>query len=327
VAELEAAAFAAGILKDGVSTSKLKKLGASGADSTRLAAALALFHLGDRSLVYLIEELAKKHNLFAISTLGEIPGSEDTLAPLLASRDLQVRINTALALLQRRDPRCLSALAEILLIDGRDLAFYPFPSIGRTQNAIRAVPAAELRAKDPTLNLSFSVAMREHLLRETIHLPEEYFLKLARLVFRKQQNDLVPTLIHLLENLQTEGAIALLKEGAEKIASPLIRDYCHLALFRLKQEGPYEEYMNHWVMNQKQEELIRLRPLLPWKYRLEQSDYTLSPEETSHLLIETFLSIANRRDEKSIGFLLEAIQLSNPINRYALMGLLMRSTE
>ena len=169
--------------------------------------------------------------------------------------------------------------------------------------------------------------MPEHFLCESIHLPEEPFLRLAGMIFKKQQNDLVPALISLLENLRTEKAVELLKEGAKKLTAPLIRDYCHLALFRLKIDGPYEEYINHWVMRQKHEELIRLRPLLPWKFRLEQSDYTLSPDETSHLLIESFLSIANRRDEKSIAFLLEAIQYSNPANRYALMGLLMRATE
>lgn len=327
VAELEAAIFAIGALKDSSSMPKLQKLCSSPIDSIRLAAARALFHLGNRKFVPLIEEAAQKQNLFAITTLGEIPDSEEILAPLISSKDLQVRINAAIALLQRRDPRCLLPLSEILISDGRDLAFHPFPTIGRTQSAIKAVPSAELRSKDPMLNLGFSLAIREHLLREAAHLPEENFLQLGDQIFQKQQNDLVPTLINLLENLRTEGAIALLKKGTEKIASPLIRDYCYLSLFRLKQEGPYEEYMNHWVMQQKHEELIRLRPLLPWKYRLEQSDYTLSPEETSHLLIEAFLSIANRRDEKSIAFLLEAIQYSHPINRYALIGLLMRATE
>ena len=107
----------------------------------------------------------------------------------------------------------------------------------------------------------------------------------------------------------------------------MIRDYCHLALFRLKQPGPYEEHVNHWVMNQKGADLIQLKQLLPWKYRLEQSDYALSAEETSRLLIESFLTIAGQRDEKSIAFLLEAIQMGNPYNRYALMGLLMKATE
>jgi hypothetical protein len=187
--------------------------------------------------------------------------------------------------------------------------------------------SAEQRAKDPTLNLSYSLAMREHLLRESIHLPEEHFLKIARTIFNRQQNDLVPTLIGLLENLETDTAIAVLKEGAAKVSSPLIRDYCHLALFRLKQEGAHEDYIYHWVMNQKSADLIQLKSLLPWKYRMEQPDYTLTAEETSRLLVDAFMTIASRRDEKSISFLLEAIQLGNPQNRYALMGLLMKATE
>ncbi len=327
IAEVEAASFAIGALKDSHSMPRLRKLVVSPTDAIRLSAGLALFHLGDRSYVPTITRLAKQSNLFAIAALGAISETEEVLAELVQSSDLQVRINAAIALLQRRDPRCLEVLSEILITDARDLAFHPFNSLGRTLSAIKAVPSAELRAKDPTLDLSYSLAMREHLLREAIHLPEEIFLKLAKRLFMRGQNDLVPTAIGLLENLQTEKAIALLKEGAEKIACPLIRDYCRLSLFRMKQEGPYEEYVTHWVMHQKGSQLIQLRQLLPWKYRLEQSDYTLTPEETSRLLIESFLSIASRRDEKSIAFLLEAIQNGNAINRYALMGLLMKATE
>ncbi len=327
IAELEAAVFAMGALKDSHSIPRLKKLVQSPTDTIRLAASVALFQLGDRAHVSVITQLAKQSNLFAISALGAISETEETLAELLRSKDLQIRTNAAIALLQRRDPRCLPTLSEILIDDARDLAFQPFNSVGRTLSAIKAIPSAELRSKDPTLDLSYSLAMREHLLREAIHLPEEHFLTLARRIFNRSQNDLVPTTIGLLENLQTEKAVAVLKEGSEKISSPLIRDYCHLALYRLKQEGPYEEYINQWVMNQKESQLIQLRQILPWKYRLEQSDYTLTPEETSRLLIEAFLSIASRRDEKSIAFLLEAIQHGNPQNRYALMGLLMKATE
>jgi len=60
---------------------------------------------------------------------------------------------------------------------------------------------------------------------------------------------------------------------------------------------------------------------------MDSDEYTLTPEETSKLLIDAYMSIASRRNERSISFLLEAIQLGNPINRYALMGLLMRATE
>lgn len=327
IAEIESTIFAIGALKDSSSHQKLKKLALSPVDSIRLAASLALLQLGDRSFVPEIIKMASHHYLFAILSLGSIAGSEETLVELLQSSDFQVKMNAALALLQRRDPRCLPVLCEILILDSRDFAFHPMGSLGRTLSAFKAVPSAELRAKDPSIDLSYSMALREHFLREAIHLPEETFLKLAATIFQKQQNDLVPTTISLLENLRTDRAIQLLKEGTKKVASPLIRDYCHLALYRLKVEGPYEEYINHWVNTQKNAELIRLRPLLPWKYRMDQSDYTLSAEETSKLLIDAFLAIAHRRDEKSISLLLNAMQHGNAQNRYALMGLLMRSTE
>ncbi len=327
IAEVEATIFAIGVLKDSASHQKLKKLSSSPIESIRLAASLALLQMGDRSAVPKIIELAKDHYIFAIASLGSIADTDETLFELLKAKDFQVRINAAVALLQRHNPRCSHALFDILITDSRDLAFHPSASVGRTLTAIKAIPSAEIRAKESNLDLSYSIAMREHFLREAIHLPEVTFLDIARTVFQRQQNDLVPTTIALLENLRTDGAIALLKEGAKKIAAPLVRDYCHLALYRLKEDGPYEEYINHWVTQQKTAELIRLRPLLPWKYRMEQSDYTLSAEETSRLLIDSFLSIANRRDEKSISLLLNALQKGNPQNRFALIGLLMRATE
>jgi hypothetical protein len=66
--------------------------------------------------------------------------------------------------------------------------------------------------------------------------------------------------------------------------------------------------------------------MLPWKWRVE-SEFALTPEETSQLLVDAFIAIASRQDEKSINFLVNAIKLGNPHNRYALVGLLMRSTE
>jgi len=327
IAELEAVSFAIGALKDSSSLAKLKKLANSPADNVKIAAALSLAMLGDRTHLLAIEELAKKKNLFAIIALGQIDGFETTLAELTKSPELQVRINASIALLQRRDERSLPTLLEILIEDGRDLAFQPFPSVGRTLTVFKAVPLAELKAKDPSVNFTYSLAIREHLLREAIHLPEKSFLSLVSALFNRGQNDLVPCSIALLENLQTSGAKKVLQEGSTKRTAPLIRDYCHLALYRLKEEGPYEEYINRWVTQQRGAQLIRLRPILPWKMRMEQSDYTLTPEETSKLLIDAFFSIASRRNEKSISFLLDAIELGNPQNRYALMGLLMRATE
>ena len=327
IAELEAAIYAVGLLNDSSSIPKLKRLASSPTDSVRIAAALALNQLGDRQYLSQIDGLAKQKNLLAISALAQVSGFEETLAQLVLSPDLQIRLNAAIALLQRRDARCAPVLPEIFIQDHRDLAFQPFGSVGRTLTAFKAIPSAELRTKDPTTDLTYSLTIREQLLRETLQLPEAQFLEMANLIFKQQQNDLVPTTIALLENLQSDGAKQTLKLGTEKMTAPLIRDYCNLSLYRIKVDGPYEEYINNWVMRQKGAELIRLRPILPWKLRADSDEFTLTPEETSKLLIDSYMSIASRRNERSISFLLEAIQLGNPINRYALMGLLMRATE
>jgi len=323
IAELEACAYAIGTLKDSSSIAKLKKLAHSPSENVKIAAILALNTLGDRTNLLQLTTLAESHNTYAIAALGQIPGSEETLAKLAHSPDLQTRLNAAVSLLQRRDERCLEGIQELLIRDERDLAFYPLPSIGRTMAIWKAVPSAELRSKDQTLDLSLSLSMREQILRESIYLPPSEFLKIAELIIEKQQNDLIPCLISLLKDLRTPEIIDLLKKGCARFDVPFIRDYCHLALFDLKEEGPYGEYIKHWVIRQKDAELIRLRPMLPWKMRLD-SNYTLTPDETSRLLIETFLALAS---DRNIEFLVEAILLGNPQNRYALFGLLMRATE
>ena len=147
------------------------------------------------------------------------------------------------------------------------------------------------------------------------------------MIFQSRQNDLIPTLIRFLENLQTKNAIDLLKEQAETMGAPFIRDYCNLALFRLKEEGPYEARVIQWLNRENKKELIRLKEPLPLQDRMQISEYTLSAEEKSQLLIDTFSAFASCQDEKSIQIVLNAFKEGNSKNRYVLCGLLMRSTE
>lgn len=325
--EKEACAYALGILRDTTAHAELKKLAANSGDNTKLAALKSLYLLGDSSVRPAIEEMALERNPFAIASLGGIPGAEDLLADLQYDPHVQVRINAGLALLQRRDKRCLRVLREIFIDDTRDLALQPMFSLGRAQQAVKIVPSAEARSKDPMFDPGVSLSMREHFLVQTVHLEEEEFLKVARMIFEAKQNDLVPLTIHLLENLQTEKATLLLKEQTQKMGAPFIRDYCNLALFRLKEEGPYEENLIKWVMRQKKEELIKLRPILPLKTRQEIGDYTLTTEETSRLLIDSYSALASRQDQKSIDIVLTALKEGNEKSRYALAGLLMKATE
>lgn len=327
MAELEAAIYAIGRLLDTTSLPRLQKLSAHPAENVRMAALIACVQLGDRSGIPSLETLARKGNLFAINALSQISGTEEALAPLLLHPDLHVRTNVALALLLRRDARALPFIEQLLLPDTRDFAFHPIGTPGRTLMAWKTVPSAEQRASDPTLDLSLTPSFRAFLLQEALQLPVEPFLKLARACLREEAHELIPLLISHLENLQSPQAIALLEEGTCRLGSPLIRTYCHLALYRLRHEGPHREFLSEWVLAQHDTHLIRLKPPEPWTSHLAQSEFSLTQEETSRLLLESFLAIASRQDEESIHLLLDAIRTGHPHNRYPLFGLLMRATE
>lgn len=327
IAEQEACALAFSIFKDTSCIRQLEALAYSPIDTVRLSAYKALYTLGQTAFTDEIMEMAADKNLFAITTLADIEGTEGLILNLMNSDNTSVRINATISLLRKRDSRSLLGLREILVRDVRDLSFQPLTSLGHAHMAWKVVPSTTQREKDPTIDLSISHAMRESILKEALELPEADFLDVAQMVFESKQNDLIPLLIALLENLRTDGAISLLKDQAAKIGSPLIRDHANLSLYRLKIAGPYEEHIREWILKQNQADLIRLRPLLPLKNRMETNEYVLSPEETSKLLIDTYSAIASRQDDKSIDLVLEAIKQGNPKNRYALAGLLIRAIE
>lgn len=322
----EACAIALGILHDEASIPRLNTLTQSSALTTRLAALQALYRLGKKEVLPAIEREAKDHNLFAIYMLGEMKGSENTLYELTKNGNLQIRLNAALSLLERRDNRCLVPLAEVLLHDSRDLAFIKITSLSTGLIAWKAIPSATQNLKDDSLAFELSLGLRETALRKALDLPAHDFLLMAEALFETHQNDLIPTLVELLENMNSQQGIALLKKYQQKAGAPLIRNYCNLALFNLKEEGPYAENLRGWITGQQNEDFIRFRPYLPWEARDAGTKYELDTEEKSKLLIRAFESFAKTQDDKGIDVFLDAILNGNEKNRYALAGLLIRAT-
>lgn len=326
-AQQEACAFALGVLKDEASFERLQTLASSPTPSVALAALQALYRLGKKEAATGIMKMAKEQNLFAIEALGEIAGSEQLLFELTKNGNMHVKANAALALLERRDPRCLTALCEVLIKDSRDVIFTRIGTIGKSLSAWRAVPSAKQNLQDNPVLFEMSLSMREAALTKALELPEKDFLNLAYTLFELQQNDLVPVLVDLLENKQTPGCIELLKKYQQKAGAPLIRNYCNLALYRLKETGPYDVLLREWVAKQHDKDFIRFRPVIPWELRESTFSYHLTPEETSRLLVESFETLAQSQDEKDVNVLLDAIENGNPKNKYALAGLLLRATQ
>lgn len=326
-AELEAIALALGTLKDSSSVPTLRKMTQIGSDTLKISAFKALHNLGDTTVQSSLTDLALQGNVFAVEALGSMHGSEDTLLKLANARDLQIRVNAAISLLKLGDSRCVPYLYEIFVKDIRDLALQPLFSMGRGAQAIKVIPSADLRSKDPTIDLSYSLGIKEQLLQQSAALEEGAFLTLAEMIFLSKQNALIPSVIYHLEQMQSQGALSLLMKYSQKTGMPFLRGYCNLALYRLQLEGPYEKQLIQWIEDQKHEELIQLRAMVPNSTKMDQTNFALTPEETSRLLIDAFTAIAARQNEKSITLLLKAIQKGNPLNRYALAGLLLRATE
>ena len=327
-AEQEACATALGTMKDEASVGRLKQLSQSRTLTVRLAALQALYQLGRKETRFQIEKIAQGKDLFAISILGEMPGSESVLASLANDQDMHVRVNAALALLERHDPRCLKIVCDLLIDDDRDLLLLKSTSIGGSLKAWRVIPSASQHFKDNPVAFEISLSLREEVLTKALDLPEKDFLNLAHTLFEVQQNDLIPLLTELLENLQTPAAITLLKRHQQKVGAPLVRNYCNLALYRLKQPGPYASYLTEWVTKQQNVDLIRFRPFIPWDLRESNvGNFQLTPQETSRLLLEAFESFVKTQDDKGVDLLISLIQNGNPKNKYALVGLLMRAAE
>jgi hypothetical protein len=146
----------------------------------------------------------------------------------------KVQFNACLSLLKLGDPRCLKVIFTFLLRDSRDFAFSTVYSVGNSLMAFKVIASAKQhQEKDSPYDLiALALNVREMMLRECIELPEESFLEIANILFESRQTELIPLLIHLMENLQTPRVISLLKEKAEITGAPMTRAYCNLALMR-----------------------------------------------------------------------------------------------
>lgn len=327
-AQQEVCASALGVLNDSHSIPKLEQLVRSPNSNVKLAALGALYKLGRKETRLKVETLARNRNLFAIILLGDMPGSEEVLAEHAKSSNLQLRINASMALLELGDARCLPGLKEVLITDARDLSILETASPGQSLKMWKVVASSSQNFQETPVAYELALNAREEALAKAVELPEKDFITLANTIFEQQQTDLIPALIDVLENHPTPAVIEMLKKHQQKAGAPLVRNYCNLALYRLKQQGPYANNLREWVTQQQNVDLIRFRPYVPWELRDKPLEsFQMTPQETSKLLVEAFESFVATQDDKGIDMLISVIQHGNSKNKYALIGLLMRAIQ
>ena len=324
----EACATALGLLQDESAIPLIQSLTKSPYSNVRLAALNALYHLGQKSVVNEIILMAKKGDLFAITLLGKIEGASKCLEELIQHNNLQIRFNAAIALLELKNSCGLKLITDLLIRNAHDIALGKTHSQGNSLEAFKMTPSAEQNFEDNPVAKEVSLHQREILLSKLVELPENDFLHVFSLILDSQQNDLVPALVHILENHPSPLVIEFLKKYQQKMGAPLIRNYCNLTLYRLKEPGPYGDNLKTFVQAQTKEDNITFRPLVPIDVRKKnEAHLELNAKETSRLLLDAFESFVATQDDRGIDILISLIQSGNQKNKYALIGLLMRAIQ
>ncbi len=321
----EICAYALGLFKDEQSIDKLQKLARSQYPATALAANWALYELGEKTALKAIEQQASQGDIFAIHVLGKINEESILLLKLLQHSDLQVRVNAQLALLNHHQTAALVHLDQLLIKDKRDLGFISVKTPGKTFKAWKVTSGVSEAFKNDVRTYQKQLMFKEELLEKVREISEKDFLRLSYAIFAAQQNELVPTVIRLLEEMETPEALACIYKHQQKLGAPLIRNYCNLALYRLNEKGPYADYLKQWIKQQSSANLIQLQEYDPWQTSTLNSD--LTPTDTSRLLIESFQAFAMQQDQEGVELLIDVIVTGNEKNKYALAGLLLRAAQ
>ncbi len=324
----EACAFALGTLRDKKAEGILIEMLDSPSQYVSLAALQALYQIGKTDVLSKIIEIAETGNLFAITILGKMPGSEIALIELAQNHNQQIRLNASLALLELNDSNCLSGLKEFLINHSETFAIEQIATPSKALGAMKFGVNVHSFLHDSAQQKEITTRLKEQLLIKAANLPEPEFLELAIEIFNNKQNDLVPLLVEILQSHYSEDVAILLKEQQQRVGAPLIRAYCNLALYRLKEPGPWKQNLMNWFMQETMMDTMQIRPVIPMNnHNLSSSYYNLTPEESARLLIDSFLALAMSKDDFGIDTLLRALQLSNIKNKFALAGLLIRAAE
>jgi|GEM_PF-1960411 len=326
----EAAAFALGSFHDAHSISKLEHLSNSPHLETKLAALHALYILGKTEVKEKIHELARGGNLFAIRLIATISESEKTLHEIYYSDDNLLRINSALSLLDQKDPLCLKVIKDLIFLDPTNHYLEICSSQGRSYFAIKIKPLASLEEKQMVQMVQQQTLMIQNdLLKKSIELPRALFMTLIEEIFLTKRNHLIPTAISLLENFDDKEAYEILEHKAKMPGAPFIRTCCHLSLWKSTRKEIHKEAIIGWIKEFGKNELIQVseKPTQKSEKKGSIPGYELTLEEKSHLLIEAFLHICATHEKSGLDCIIEAMISGHEKNRTPLAGVLLKTIQ
>jgi HEAT repeat protein len=146
------------------------------------------------------------------------------------------------------------------------------------------------------------------------------FLDIAKEIMSQgtADTDVLSATVFMLEEMNEEP---LIREGAEKIGAPFLRNLCQLSLYRTK--GEYEHSILAFLSKHRTKTLARHRLSPQTVSDTVSSPHELSDFQISKIQTEAFRSIAEKSTEKEVKIFLKSIADSPPANKQILAGLLL----
>lgn len=325
----ESAANALGVFQDAHAVKKLEVICKSKHEETRLAGLYALYCMGQKERKEEILSLAKNGNLFAISTLAQIEGSEKALHEIYYKDSNEFRINSAIALLEKKDPLCIPVIKDLITLDTGAYYLQSYPSPGRAFSCIKLLPIAGLDKQMVAPAKAATAGLQAQLFAKCIDLPREKFMKIVDDIFTKKRNSLVPVAIGLLENFNDQEAINYLIKKSTTPGAPFIRTSCHLSLWKNTHNQVNKQAISDWLKKYGKHEMIAIsqKKLKENKGDYSLTGYELSLEEKSHLLIGAFLHLSDSREKSGLDCILDAMINGHEKNRIPLAGVLLKTIQ
>ena len=325
ILELESAAYAVGIFGDESALKRLEELSSRRENTLSMAALISRHRLGDLKARDAITERAKKGDLFALSTLSEMPKSAPLLEKLLKSPNADVRLGSTLALLRLANSTALETAYEFLLAP--DLGFSLEVSASGALEAfcVRSLHSDTLK-KRPDI-LSSSKRLAHTIIFSAASLGTEAFIPFAKKLLFSRRTDLVPLVAQALTLVDHEEAIKLLKECKDAPGMPFLRAEANLTLFYLTKEEPYFDEIKAWALKELSHKTIKLEPTQPTLTQHGEVAFELKAEEKTELFLKALLVIAQYESDKSALLFLQAMEKAPPSLQCALAALLIQALQ
>lgn len=322
----EAAAFQLAVSAYGTSIDVLVKLSESPNDFVALTAAYGRYMLGDKAASQIIEEMAVNDNIFAIKLLGIIDSGTTLLTTQSKNSSNIIRINAIASLLEQKQSIGATSLVNFLDQVNKDLLVETILSPGKQLSAFSITPSMYASKLIDQYRVEMGVHNLQQLIEKSSNLPESQFLMVAEHILGSNNRALIPVTIQLVENINSDNAVHLLKRAREEVGAPFIRSLSNLALFNLTKEPKYRACLIELTEKIDINRVLKMRPPTPWNPQVEKSPFTLTLEEESELIVATFMALAEAHDESAVQTLLTALKSGNKSNRPLIAALLLRAS-